>query len=200
MQNVLTAAGIVFALAIGWVGHAAFAEEEPKPAQDPMEAMFGIHKPGPNQALLSRLAGEWDVKVRMFGSGGEPMESTASATNQMVLDGRYLMMDYKGDFMGKPFNGIGILAHDNRKKAFQNLWIDSMSSGIYTAEGSISPDGKTVTFRGEWQGHEGPVKSKDVLHFKGKDLYVFEGFVETPNGPVQNVELTYTRRAPAGGK
>ncbi|MDJ0974078.1 MAG: DUF1579 domain-containing protein [Planctomycetota bacterium] len=200
MRRAMFPGVLILALAVGWFGHAAIAEEEPKDDADSMEAMSAVHKPGPNQALLARLAGDWDVKVKMFGADGKVRESNASATNKMLFGGRYLMMNYRGDFGGMPFDGIGIMAHDNRKKAFQNMWIDSGSSGIYMAEGSISKDGTVVTFRGEWQGHAGPIKSKDVLHFKGKDLYVFEGFMETPDGPVQNVELTYVRRAASGAK
>ena len=80
-----------------------------------------------------------------------------------------------------------------------DMWIDSASSGIYKAEGSLADDGKTVTLHGAWEGPSGPIASKDVLRIESMDRYVMQGFMETPGGLVPTAELTYTRRPPNDG-
>ena len=195
MQKTMFAGALIAALLVGWLAHGSFAEEEAKPDDAAIDAMLGVHEPGPNQALLAQLVGTWDVEVKILNTGGQAVTSKATSVNEMLFDGRYLKATYEGDFLGRPFHGMGLFAHDNQKGAFQSMWIDSTSSGIYKAEGSLGEDGKTVTLRGAWESPDGPLTSRDVMRIESKDRYVMQGFVETPDGPIQNVELTYTRRA-----
>ena len=79
----------------------------------------------------------------------EPMTSKGSATIEPLLGGRYIRERFKGDMMGQAFEGESTTGFDNVKRQFVTTWLDSMSTGIMTMKGSISPDGKTLTFIGE---------------------------------------------------
>jgi hypothetical protein len=80
--------------------------------------------------------------------GKPPAESTGSAEMKMLLEGRFLFQELKGEMMGQPFSGIGIDAYDNMTKKYVTAWMDSMGTGIFIMEGTASPDGKTITLKG----------------------------------------------------
>ena len=60
--------------------------------------------------------------------GAEAMLSEGTSYNHWVLGGRYLQQDYKADFMGMPFEGIGTTAYNNSTGKYQGSWLDNMST------------------------------------------------------------------------
>ena len=58
-------------------------------------------------------AGTWDTTMKLWMEpGAEPMVSTGTSTNTMILGGRQLKMEYSGTFMDMPFMGIGFTGFD----------------------------------------------------------------------------------------
>jgi hypothetical protein len=62
--------------------------------------------------------------------------------------GAYLQSTYKGDFMGQPFEGLGLLGFDVKEKKYVNLWMDTMSTTYMASAGEMDPAAKTLTFKG----------------------------------------------------
>jgi hypothetical protein len=55
-----------------------------------------------------------------------------------ILDGRFVLHEYRGSLQGKPFEGIAVYGFDLATNKFQSVWADSfhMSTGIMFSEGS----------------------------------------------------------------
>jgi hypothetical protein len=98
---------------------------------------------------LALGAGTWNMKTTMWmAPGAEPMVSTGTSVNTMILGGRYLQGNVSASMMGMPFEGISLTGYDNTTQKFMNVWVDNMSTGMMYATGTASPDGKSVTLTG----------------------------------------------------
>jgi hypothetical protein len=163
-----------------------------------MEMMEKMSAPGENHALLKGLVGSWNVVVKTWmDPAGTPEETKGTAEHKLVLGGRFLMEEYSGTFIGKPFTGIGIMGYDNAKKAYVSMWIDTMSTGIPTETGAYDAASKTWTFNG---GYDDPmtgahVKTRSTLKVLTPDKLVSEMYNVAPDGKeIKSMEFTYTRK------
>ena len=161
-------------------------------------------KPGPaHEFLTAAFVGEWTVDAKMWMEpGAEPMTSKGSASCKPLFGGRYIRETFKGDMMGQPFEGEGTTGFDNNKKLFVSTWIDSMATGVMAMKGSISEDGKTLTFVGDMDepmtGEMGkPIQM--VTTIESADKHVSTMYEILYGQPVKVMELTYTRAKPAAG-
>ena len=85
---------------------AAPAEPEMSPeVQAMMAAWEKAMTPGEQHARLAEhFEGTWDTKMSLWMEpGAEPMVSTGTSTNTMILGGRQLKMEFSGTFMDMPF-------------------------------------------------------------------------------------------------
>src|SRR5439155_1418967 len=92
------------------VSSAANAQDAAKPSaaqQAMMEKMAKAATPGPQHAMLAKMAGDWDCVVRYQTDPSQPMqEEKTSATITSLMDGRYIQEVATGQMMGQPFNGM----------------------------------------------------------------------------------------------
>lgn len=124
--------------------------KDPAAMQAAMAKWEETTKTGPMHKGMEKFVGEWSTASKMFmDPSAPPMESKGSATFQMVMGGRYLVQEFKGDMMGMPYEGMGYTGFDNNRKLFVSNWIDSMSTGIMTMKGSLDDTGKIMTQFGE---------------------------------------------------
>jgi hypothetical protein len=68
------------------------------------------------------------------GTRSGAFEKHATCTNTMILGGRYQQSMIKGNMMGMPFEGMGLLGYDNAQKLFYSTWVDNMGTGCYDYE------------------------------------------------------------------
>lgn len=79
---------------------------------------------------LSLLAGEWEgVTKTWFEPDKIGDESPMKGTMKIILDGRFILHEYKGSIEGKPLEGISIYGYDMVEGCFQSVNIDSFHSG-----------------------------------------------------------------------
>ena len=79
---------------------------------------------------LSRLAGEWEGITKIwFEPDKLADESPIRGTMRLILDGRFILHEYKGSLSDKPFEGIAIYGYHLDLKKFQCSWIDSFHNG-----------------------------------------------------------------------
>jgi len=163
-----------------------------KAAQD---AMRKAAKPGPEHAILARMAGTWKAVTRDFAAPGKPRVSEGTATMTMILGGRFLMHEFSGTSHGKPFEGMGISGYDNVKQKYVDIWMDDMMTSISVMEGTYDPKTRIGVSQGDVQvPGGGTVKMRGVSKEVSDDERFFEMFVTGPKGKEKKVfEITYTR-------
>ncbi|MDJ0974335.1 MAG: DUF1579 family protein [Planctomycetota bacterium] len=187
-------------VAVGMGGWAGFSlADETQPNQDEMMAMLiEMHKPGPAQAAIDSLAGEWSAKTFMHMKPGEPpVEGKASARNEWIHDGRMMRVSFQGEFMGEPFQGEGHLGHDNYVKEYQSTWTDSMSSNIFTSTGSYDAATKKLTMEGMWKSPMGDMPQRMVYTLVGPDEYTLESYGIMGDQAVLQMRIVFSRKAAA---
>lgn len=137
-----------------------------------MEAMT----PGAQQQMLAKSVGTWNLKNTMWMEpNSEPMVTTGTCVNEMLLGGRYLQGKITAQMMGMPFEGISLTAYDNAAKQYQNTWIDNMGTGIMFTTGNVGADGKltmTGTMVDPMTGK--PCNIREVLIFDGDNKMTME--------------------------
>jgi hypothetical protein len=177
----------------------AVTKEEPAPAapapspDDLMAKMMELGKPGPHHEHLKPFVGEWTAVAKSWHGPGEPNVSEGHSSNQMILGGRFLGYQWKGNMGPMEFQGIGALGYDNFKKEYQAIWMDSMSSSIYYTAGQASEDGKTITLKGTWESPMGKLPNRMVYELLGPDSYRITSYTNMGRGELKDMELTFTR-------
>jgi hypothetical protein len=166
-------------------------------SNDDQKAMMAAATPGETHKMLARSAGTWTEAVTMWMQpGAPPTTSTAEATNEMVLGGRYLKSTNKGNMMGQPFEGIGYTGYDNVKKQFVNSWVDNFGTGIMTMTGTWDEATKSITFTGSMAD---PMTGKDtrvrqVWKFTDDNHQTMEMYYPMDGKEVKSMEIKFTRK------
>lgn len=163
-----------------------------------MKKWMDYMTPGEMHAMLAKSDGVWDAEVTSWMTpDAPPNKSTGTATNKMILGGRYQQTTFKGSFDGQPFEGMSTLAYDNAKKKWISTWIDNMGTGIMTVEGTHDAATNTMNFEGTMTD---PTTGKDCKireTFKQIDdnTQKMEMFCTYPGGKeYKNMEIVYKRK------
>ena len=88
---------------------------------------------------LATLVGEWEGSTKTwFEPGVVADESPMTGKMSAILGGRFILHEYSGELMEKPFDGVAIYGFDLATNKFQSAWVDSfhMSTGIMFSEGA----------------------------------------------------------------
>ncbi|MBN2563656.1 MAG: DUF1579 domain-containing protein [Phycisphaerae bacterium] len=175
-------------------------EEKPGSEMDPtMAAWMKYASPSEHHAYLKPMVGQWDQLVKMRWSPDAPMEEhKGTCENKWILGGRYLLQEAQGEMMEEcRFEGLGLVGYDNYKKKYVSMWVDTMSTMMFTMEGTYSPSQKSFAFTGEYDDVVTGKKKKArcTSRMIDSDRFVEEMFDEGPDGKeVKMMEVTYTRK------
>lgn len=176
-----TGSAFAFIIAFSLSGLAQVSE------QDQAKAMEAYMKAGAVTAehkALEYFTGRWKVESKMWTApGAPPTESVNTNEGRMILGGRYALLDYKGEMMGQPFEGLQISGYDNLAKAYTTFWIDNSSTSFYLLKGTYDAAKKTYTFTGRWAdplGGDTPVRM--VVRIVSPDVYESETYMALPDG------------------
>jgi len=185
---------MMVALAVMAVTGAAFAQEmSPEQQQAMMKAMA----PGEHHKHIAQFAGKYEYTSKMWmAPGTEAIESKGTSVAEMVMGGRYLQDMLEGDVKGMPFKGIGWTGYNNITGEYTIAWIDNFGTGIMTAKGSCSPDGKVLTFEGAtpYPGVPEPMPFKQVVTLIDDNHHKMEWYMPSEEGEMfKTMELSYTR-------
>ncbi len=160
------------------------------PAQD-------FPKPGVEHEQLKQMTGLWDAHVKCtFEPGKSPQESKGGYTGKLDVGGYFLVTEFKGEILGKPFQGRGLTGYDPFKKKYVGVWVDSMSPALYTMEGAFDKSGKVFTEIMDGPDPQGkPMKMRATTEIKGQDQMHFQMHVRGPDGKESLImEIAYTRK------
>ncbi len=192
--NLLVLAGVMCCFGAG------FAAEGGAPSMEEiMKACADAAKVGPEHLAIAKSAGDWDCVVKMWMDPTQPpMESKGSETCKMEMGGRMCVCNFTGDMMGTPFHGQSQMGYSNFAKKYWVTWTDDMSTGMMYAEGTASPDGKTITLLGTYDDPMSNTQDKpwkQVMTAVDDDHYLFSAYekVGTPE-EYKSMEIAYTRK------
>jgi hypothetical protein len=103
--------------------------------------------PGGPHHLLERLVGAWTGVTRTwFEPGRLADESPSRARVRVVLDGRFVVLEYEGAIKGKPLFGMAIIGFHIDASRYTMAWVDSFHLGTATmhSEGEPRENGFSV--------------------------------------------------------
>jgi hypothetical protein len=149
--------------------------------------------------MLAKSDGSWKADITAWmAKDAPPMKSEGSATNKMIMGGRYQQSNFKGSMMGMPFNGMSLVGFDNAKKVFVSTWIDEMGTGIMKLEGPWDESTKSMTLVGKCvspaNGQE--FEMKEVFRIVDDKTQVMEMYgPDSKTGvPYKTMEITFTKK------
>lgn len=149
--------------------------------------------PGPEHDVLKKDVGTWDATVEMAGSPGAPAMTSTGVEKVTMLGGFWQLTEFQADMMGMPFEGRGITGFDPAKKKFVGTWVDSMTPGLYTLEGTYDAPTRTLTATMDGPDMTGAVsKRKQTTVWTGADTRVFSMYGS--DGTTVEMKITYKRR------
>ena len=183
--------GVVFMLTFGVLS--VWAETQPK------DLFPGVEKcqPGVEHQMLKKLEGNYQVTVKCWMDPAKvPMETQGEAKLKMILEGRFLRQEFKGELMGKTIHGTGFDGFDRTTGKYVTVWMDDSCTQMMFATGTSKDNGKTIEYTGE---HGDPqagqaVKVRSVFTQLDKDRFTFEMFQTREGKEVKGMELLYTRK------
>jgi hypothetical protein len=154
-------------------------------------------KPGPEQDVMKMDVGSWDAVIELVTApGAPPTTGKGVETNRMGCGGMCLITEFKGEAMGMPFEGQGLMAWNAAKKMYSGIWTDSMSTGPSMMDASYDAAAK------KWSGTmEGPdmsgqvVKTRNTVEWKDANTRVMTAWATGPDGKeMQVMKISYTRK------
>jgi hypothetical protein len=157
-----------------------------------------ISAPSRAHRKLDVFAGVWAARMSLWMDPSRPPAvSEGTLEQKWILEGRFLQQTYQGEFMGRPFSGVGYIGYDNYLKKYISTWMDSAGTTIYTRTGTFDGEGRTLTLTGEIDdyvlGKIIPVR--DQLVIVGPAEFVLETWEAGPDGKDYKVmEVRYTRK------
>jgi hypothetical protein len=127
-----------------------------------MQACVEAGTPGPMHEWLTKQAGTYQGKTKMWMKPGTPAtDGTCTTTITPIFGGRYIKVESTGTMPGDmgSYEGQGIYGYDNVSKEFTSCWWDNMGSGIMKGTGSLSTDQKTLTINSKYNC---PIQKKEL--------------------------------------
>jgi len=161
-----------------------------------MKKMEAAGAPGPAHKALQPLVGDWKAEVKCWmDPSAAPEVSQGTAKANWTFNGRFLQEDFRGQMMGKPFNGRTLLGFDNTKQTFNSVWMSDMQTSLFTSEGKGDGGNKVITLEGKAACAatcQKDIPMKTVLRLISPDKHVLEMF-DGSKGNAKTMEITYTR-------
>lgn len=165
-----------------------------------MDAWMAAGMPGESHKKLEPMVGSWNVTQKFWMEPGkEPVETQATSEHTWALGGRFVEQRFTGTMPGMDtsFEGRGFTGFDNVTGKFVGTWMDSLSTAMLSFEGTVSPCGKVLTFRGE-QAAPGDklVKYRYEVRIESADRHTFTMWQSMGDAPeVKVMEAVYSKRA-----
>lgn len=162
------------------------------------KAWEGYMTPGDMHKWMASTDGKWTGEVvSWMGPGAPPSPaSKVKAENKTIMGGRYQESVYKGEMMGMPFEGRGLMAYDNAKKKFISTWVDNMGTGVMYMEGPYDENTKTITLKGKMMdpstGKELDVR--EVLKITDDKTQIMEMYCTQNGKEFKNMEITLSKK------
>lgn len=161
---------------------------------DMMAKMMSAGATVEQHKVLKGFVGKWTYTGTWNMPDGTSMPISGGAECELILDGRFVAERVWSADDGKSFQGHGVIGYDKDKKKFAGGWIDSMSTGLTTTEGTWDPKTSTMTMHFSCKD---PM-SGQMVHMKETavvkpDSIVKTAYAKVGDKEVKAMELHYKR-------
>src|SRR4030095_9865034 len=156
-----------------------------------------VASPGPVHKQLAKLIGTYATVTKFtMQPGGTATESTGTARFTAILDGRFLMEEDSGIFMGQQTKSTKIWGYDNAAKQYESVWMYTGSTRIMKLTGSSADGGKTISFSAMFNDESGAKQTFDATTRQIDDDHFIVGlYAKGPDGARGPAfETTYSRK------
>lgn len=162
--------------------------------EDMMAEMTRLATPDEHHQALGIMVGDWNAKTSFtMDPASPPMEGEGKMTVEWVLGKRYIHSNFKMDFMGQPFEGVGYTGYDIAHEQYIASWMDTMSTKITLMTGN-EEEGDALVMHGTSTTPMGDNPMKIVTKFTDANTWVDSFYDQMPTGEwVQSGTITYTR-------
>ena len=185
MKAILILAALLLFAAPAVADHHEGAQAEMPPMGKPaeMDALAWFH-------------GEWDVAIdfKMDPAAEEWTQTTASAVSKPVLNGCAKRMDFTGEIMGMPFNGVEHTTWNREYQRYESIWMDDMSAKMTIMHGQIVDNVMMMEGPDKVQGQE--LINRSTSEQKSDDEVYFVMSMSFDGGETwhDHMKMTYTRK------
>ncbi len=183
---------IIFAVLLISTQSILFAQTEAE-----QKAWTDYMTPSPVHEMIAKSDGDWNGEVTIWMTpGAPPVKSISTASNKMILGGRYQYSSHKGSMFGLPFEGVSIMAYDNAKKIFKTTWIDNFGTGVMNMEGTWDNAAKTINLKGTavdpMTGKDNDVR--ETFKIIDDRNQILEMFMTMDGKEFKTMEIVYTKK------
>eukprot|EP00913_Durusdinium_trenchii_P005925 g5537.t1 len=166
---------------------------------DAMADFAELAKPAAEHALFEPFIGEFNARVTAWcGSDAEPMTSTGTMTNRLILGGKFIEHDYQDD--ADMYQGKGYWGYNTVDKRWEGVWIDSMCSFMNIEQGSHNPANNTWGMTGQMTDPMSGkrLRKRSLITLTDSDHHTMEMFhAEEGAEEKLSMRIEYTRARPA---
>ncbi len=163
-----------------------------------MEKWTKVASPSEHHKHLDTFVGTWDTVQRVWMGGPDASATETKGTSEVkwVLDGRFIVEEYRGEMMGRPYSGMGLFGYDNFRNLYVGTWASNQGTNLFTMSGQRDPSGKTWTYYGELDEPMLDVVGRMVkceTTVVGPDAHTFAIYDLHAGGDYKVFEIAYTR-------
>ncbi len=162
-----------------------------------MEAWMKAGTPGEHHKLLDDIVGNFTAEMTMVNGPDMPEETmTGKCVNTWVLDGRYVQTEFYGAWGDMPFKGLGFTAYSNADNEVQSIWMDSFSTLMEMATGTMDIDNRTMHLTAKTTDPAIGMKVDvdEVFTIHSRDTHTFVRRSLMPDGTeMHKMTIVYTR-------
>lgn len=195
MKKGLLTTAATFALIAGAAGFAVQdnkKQEQTKPNEIPQ--MPEMPAPVEQHQWLKKFVGEWTTEFQLTSPDGQSMKESGTESVRAVGD-FWITSDMRSTFLGDPYAAVLTLGYDPKKEKYIGTYVDSMTSLLWTYEGTLDEDKKKLTLmtEGEMPGGE-KVKFRESHEFKSDDHRIFTSEMIGPDGEFMEMLTVHAHR------
>jgi hypothetical protein len=145
--------------------------------------------------FLKKMSGIWKSAVKMWMNPDDsPMESSGTATNELLMGGRFLQCRFESKTPWGDFSGLSIDGFNRIDNKYQGIWLDSMGTLMMVFEGEAKGNVRTMISEYTNPMTGKPTKMKGVTTIVSENEHRYEAWAEGPDGKTfRNMEIIYTR-------
>jgi hypothetical protein len=194
-MSVAMALSLGLAVVVELVG-ASEPKSPPSPAEM-LKMMATAGQPGAEHKKLEPLVGDWNLTLKMWTDPSQPpAELKGTVKREWIMGGRFVQESLKGEFEGKPFEGMGLWGYDAAQKKYTTVRACGLCGMLSSESSELDASGhkfecateEKCPLTGEM------VKGRDEVVIESKDRIVTNVYKTVDGKEFKAMEFVSTRK------